>query len=37
MNEINKDEWCMKCDITHTHTYIYIIIMHDKHTLIYLG
>jgi hypothetical protein len=41
MNEINKDEWCMNCDIIYIYIYIYIninhAIMNDKHTLIYLS
>ena len=43
MNEINKDEWCMNCDIIYIYIYIYIYmninhaIMNDKHTLIYLS
>jgi hypothetical protein len=24
MNEINKDEWCMNCDIIYIYIYIYI-------------
>jgi len=35
MNEINKDEWGMNCDIIYI--YIYHAIMNDKHTLIYLS
>jgi hypothetical protein len=39
MNEINKDEWCMNCDIIYIYIYINInhAIMNDKHTLIYLS